>query len=112
MRTLRRSARPWYYLYELEHGELERRLAEQKGANGIFSGSGGDGIFYQANAELAVADYLFDHGPGSGLIGTAVDAAQVSRKSIWPLLLKAIRARVLPRRFDPMRESGRPQRTL
>jgi len=110
--TLRRSARPWYYMYELEHGELETRLAAQKGANGLFSGSGGDGIFYQARAELAVADYFFDHGWGSGLLRTAVDAAQVSRKSIWPLLAKAVKARVLPKRFNPILEGGRPKRTL
>jgi asparagine synthase (glutamine-hydrolysing) len=110
--TLRRSARPWYYMYELEHGELETGLAAQNGANGLFSGSGGDGIFYQARAELAVADYFFDHGWGAGLLHTAVDAAQVSHKSIWPLLAKAVRARLLPKRFDPVTASGRPERTL
>jgi asparagine synthase (glutamine-hydrolysing) len=110
--TLRRSARPWYYMYELEHGELETSLAAQRGAKGLFSGSGGDGIFYQARAELAVADYFFDHGWSAGLLRTAVDAAQVSHKSIWPLLAKAARARVLPKRFNPMTEGGRPVRTL
>jgi asparagine synthase (glutamine-hydrolysing) len=110
--TLRRSARPWYYMYELEHGELERGLAAQKGANGLFSGAGGDGIFYQARADLAVADYLFDHGFGAGLLRTAVDAAQVSRKSIWPLLTNAIRARILPKRFSTMAKVGRVPRTL
>jgi asparagine synthase (glutamine-hydrolysing) len=110
--TIRRSARPGFYLYELEHGEIEGRLAEQQGADGLFSGAGGDGIFYRARADLAVADYLFDHGFGSGLLRAAVDAAQVSGRSIWPLLGKAIRARVLPRRFDPMAEAGRVERTL
>jgi asparagine synthase (glutamine-hydrolysing) len=110
--TLRRSARPWYYMYELAHGELERGLATQKGANGLFSGAGGDGIFFQARADLAVADYLFDHGIGAGLFRTAVDAAQVSRKSIWPLLTNAIRARILPKRFSTMAEVGRAPRTL
>ena len=110
--TLRRSARPWFYMYELEHGELETRLAQEHGANGLFSGAGGDGIFYQARADLAVADYFFDHGFGSGLLHTAVDAAQVSRRSIWPLLVKALRARILPKRFNPMAEAGRMERTL
>jgi asparagine synthase (glutamine-hydrolysing) len=110
--TLKRSARPWYYMYDLQHGELEVRLAEQRGANGLFSGAGGDGIFYQARADLAVADYLFDHGFGSGLLHTAVDAAQVSRRSIWPLLLKAMRARILPSRFNPMAEAMRVERTI
>jgi asparagine synthase (glutamine-hydrolysing) len=110
--TLRRSPRPWYYMYELEHGRLETDLASQQGANGLFSGSGGDGIFYQARAELAVADYFFDHGWGAGLLHAAVDAAQVSHKSIWPLLAKAVRARLLPKRFNPIAEGGRPARTL
>src|SRR4029077_11360715 len=100
------------YMYELEHGDLERQLAEQRGANGLFSGSGGDGIFYQGRAELAVADYFFDHGFGAGLLRTAVDAAQVSRKSIWPLLAKAVRARVLPKRFSTMAEAARVERAL
>ena len=108
--TLKRSARPWFYLYELEHGELEDQLAAQHGAGTVFSGSGGDGVFFQGHADLAVADYLFDHAPGRGLLSAAVDAAEVSRRSIWPLLWGAIRMRVLPGRFDPYSE--RPQRTL
>ena len=110
--TLRRSARPWYYMYELEHGDLERGLAAEKGANGLFSGAGGDGIFYQARAELAVADYFFDHGIGAALFRTAVDAAQVSRKSIWPLLRTAVRSRIFPKRFSTVAEAGRAPRTL
>ena len=110
--TLKRSSRPSFYMYELEHGEFEMRLAETKGATGLFCGAGGDGIFFQARADLAVADYFFENGFGSGLMQAAVDAAQVSRKSIWPLLLKAVRARALPKRFSPMAESGRPPRTL
>lgn len=110
--TVKRSARPWYYMYELEHGDFETQLVQQKGATGLFSGAGGDGIFYQARADLAVTDYLFDHGLGTGLLRTAVDAAQVSRKSIWPLLFKAVKARILPKPFNAMAEAGRPQRTL
>jgi asparagine synthase (glutamine-hydrolysing) len=110
--AVRRSARPWYYMYELEHGELERHLAAEKGADGLFSGSGGDGIFYQARAELAVADYFFDHGWGSGLLQTAVEAAQMSRKSIWPLLANAVKARLLPKPFNPRVQRERPERTL
>jgi asparagine synthase (glutamine-hydrolysing) len=110
--TVRRSARPWFYMYELEHGELEAGLAQRQGANGLFSGAGGDGIFFQTRAELAVADYLFDHGPGRGLLHTAVDAAQMSRKSIWPLLFKAAKARLFPGRWNAVTESGRPNRTI
>ena len=107
----KRSARPWFYVYDLEHGSVEEGLAAQRGANGLFTGAGGDGIFFQARAELAVADYLFDHGLGPGLIRTAVDAAQVERKSVWPLLFKALKSR-FSRGWNPTMGSNRPARTL
>ena len=110
--NLRRSARPWFYLYEVEHSRFEGQLAAERGATGMFSGSGGDGVFFQARADLAVTDYLFDHGLGRDLLRVAVDAARISRKSIWPLLINAVRARVLPAQLHPLRMSGRPSRTI
>ncbi|MGH8139328.1 MAG: asparagine synthase-related protein, partial [Steroidobacteraceae bacterium] len=109
---LRRSPRPWYYLYELEHGRLEAELASERNANGLFSGGGGDGVFFQAHADLAVTDYLFDHGMGADLMRVAVDAARISRKSVWPLLYKAVCARLFPPRWDPIAVTGRPAGTL
>ncbi len=109
---LRSSARPWFYFYELEHGRFEIQLAAEREAKGLFSGSGGDGVFFQAQADLAVSDYLFDHGLGRELLKVAVDAARVSRKSVWPLLLNAMRARMIPRRWHPLSATTRPVRTL
>jgi asparagine synthase (glutamine-hydrolysing) len=109
---LRRSSRPWFYLYELEHGAFEGQLSSARGANALFSGAGGDGVFFQAHADLAVADYLFDRGMGSDLLRVAVDAARISRKSVWPLLFNAIRTRLLHSRRDPLSLSSRPSRTL
>ncbi|HEY4212036.1 MAG TPA: asparagine synthase-related protein [Steroidobacteraceae bacterium] len=110
--TVKRSARPWFYMYELEHGEYENQLAEEHGANGLFSGAGGDGIFFQTHADLAVADYLFDHGLGAGLFQAATDAARMAGKSIWPLLFNALRARLFPTRWNPVRDSHRPQSNI
>ncbi|HUI60916.1 MAG TPA: asparagine synthase-related protein [Steroidobacteraceae bacterium] len=111
LEALRRSARPWFYLYELEHGEFETELALQRDAYGLFSGAGGDGVYFQTGAELAAADYLFDHGPGAGLLRVAVDAGRISRRSIWSLLAAAIRAR-FTRRWNPLTAAGRPERAL
>ena len=110
--NLRRSSRPWFYMYELEHGRFEGQLAAQREAKGLFSGAGGDGVFFQARADLAVTDYLFDHGVGRDLLRVTVDAARISRKSIWPLLLNALRTRAIPPRWHPLRVGGRPERTL
>ena len=112
IQRLRRSARPWFYFYELEHGEFEAQLALERQAGGLFSGSGGDGVFFQTRADLAVTDYLFDHGLGSGLLGVAVDAARISRASVWPLLFKALRARVSPRSWRPLDVAPTVTRTL
>ncbi len=110
--SLRRSPRPWFYMYEIEHGRFEGDLAAQYGATALFSGAGGDGVFYQGHGELAVTDYLFDRGFGPGLLHVAVDAARLSRKSIWPLLLQAIRARVFGSRWDPIALAKPATRTL
>jgi asparagine synthase (glutamine-hydrolysing) len=109
---LRRSPRPWFYLYELEHGRFEDELSASRQASSIFSGGGGDGVFFQARPELAVTDYLFEHGLGAGLLRTAIDAGRVTRKSMWPLLLDALRARALNREWDPIAMAKPLPRTL
>lgn len=112
LHQLRHSPRPWFYLYELQHAHFEAALAAQHGASVMFSGSGGDGVFYQARADLAVSDFVLDHGFGRGLLATAVDAARVSRQSIWPLLLKAVRQRIWSPKWDPIAMSKPFQRTI
>ena len=110
--SLRRSPRPWFYMYELERGDLEGELAAQYAASSLFSGAGGDSVFYQARADLAVTDYLFEHGFDSGLFRTAIDAAQVSRKSIWPLLMGAVRTRLFETAWDPVAMAKPLARTI
>jgi asparagine synthase (glutamine-hydrolysing) len=112
LQGLRRSPRPWFYMYELEHGRFEGELASRHAADSLFSGGGGDSVFYQARAELAVTDYLFEHGFGSGLLRTAIDAARMSRKSIWPLLLQAVRSRVFKPAWDPIAMAKPLTRTI
>lgn len=99
---LRHSARPGFYRYEIERGAYEDGLCAQRGAHGFFSGGGGDSVFYQARGELAVSDFVMDHGFGRGLMATAIDAARVSRQSIWALLWQALRNRVLQPDWDPI----------
>ncbi len=109
---LRRSPRPWFYMYELEHGTFENQLAAQHEATGLFSGSGGDSVFYQAQADLAVTDYVLDHGLRRGLLDTAIDAARVSRKSVWSLLFQAIRHRIREPEWDPIARTRSSPRTI
>jgi len=87
---IRHTPKPWFYLYDLMHSPLEARLAQEKNATGIFSGAGGDALFLQARADLAVADYLRRRGFGPGVVGVALDAARITRSSIWPILRQGV----------------------
>jgi asparagine synthase (glutamine-hydrolysing) len=104
---MRRTPRPWFYMYDLEHGPLESQLAARRGITGIFSGSGGDALFFQNRADLAVADYVFDHPFSPSLPRVALDAARVARVSMWPLLRAAIAQRFSRRHWSPLAEAGR-----
>ena len=110
--AIRKSAKPWFYLYDVEHGRFEEQLASERRAGALFSGGGGDGVFFQARADLAVSDYFFDHGLGRDLLRVAVDAARISRQSIWPLLVNAIRTRIVGAPLHPLRMSAGAQRTI
>jgi asparagine synthase (glutamine-hydrolysing) len=109
---VRCSPRPWFYMYELQHGSFEADLAAQCGANALFSGAGGDSVFYQARADLAVTDYLYRHGFDRGLLLTAMDAARIARKSIWWLLWQAVRSRVREPEWDPISMAKPLTRTI
>ena len=57
----------------------------------VISGAGGDALFYQSRADLAVTDYASRHGIRPQLWQVALDAARIERRSIWPLLRAALR---------------------
>jgi asparagine synthase (glutamine-hydrolysing) len=108
---LRRSPRPWSYIHELERGEIDDAAAAEGGATAIVTGAGGDSLFYQSRADLAVADFLCRPGPVARLSGVALDAACITRRSIWSLLGAAIRHRMRREPWNPVAEALR-QRTL
>jgi asparagine synthase (glutamine-hydrolysing) len=90
---IRPSPKPWFYTYDLVHSPIEARLMNERGATGLFSGAGGDGLFIQARAELAVADFLRNRGIRPGLFGVALNAARINRSSVWPILLQGLLSR-------------------
>jgi asparagine synthase (glutamine-hydrolysing) len=101
---IRRAPKPWFYVYDLLHSPIEARVAAEKRATGFFSGSGGDGLFLQARADLAVADFLRRHGFSFGVIRVALDAARITRSSLWPLLIEGLRRHRRKASPNPLRE--------
>ncbi len=104
--SVRRSAKPAFYLYWIQHGRFEARLASQRRAQALFSGAGGDALFYQAQAVLAAADYTHRHGIGPGLAGVALDAARVANVSVWRVLRSVMRERLRHSNWSPLAEIG------
>jgi asparagine synthase (glutamine-hydrolysing) len=84
------SPRPWVYTYYLEHSSFEMELARERNAAAIFTGAGGDQVFYQSLAIAGVNDYVTLHGIGPGLMRVAWNAARMDGRSIWSILGEAI----------------------
>jgi asparagine synthase (glutamine-hydrolysing) len=90
MLSIRLAPKPWFYIYDLVHSPIEARILDERGATASFSGGGGDGLFLQARADLAVADYLRHRGFRPGVFGVALDAARINRTSVWPTLRQGL----------------------
>jgi asparagine synthase (glutamine-hydrolysing) len=102
----RKSCIPSDNFFYLEGGRVEAELAVEKGATAVFSGYGGDQIFYQARARYGAADYLSRYGLRPALFGVALDAARVDRMSVWGVLRDAFTHGLLRRRWTQRDELG------
>lgn len=80
----------------------------------LTSGQGGDQVFYRSRAACTIADAVRDRLNPATVISLALDAARVSRRSIWPGLaigaqyglLRSPRAYLRNLLMDAARESG------
>lgn len=108
---IRRSAAPMDYFFYLDEGRNEAEVAAENGARALFTGYGGDQIFYQTRAAHAASDYLRTHGVRPALFEVALDSARIDRTSVWSVLGKAVRARC-GRRWNPWDEHRRRRRRL
>ena len=105
---IRKSPVPTDYFFYLDRGRNEAQLASERQATAVFTGYGGDQLFYQARARFAAGDYLARHGIGPRLFSVALDAARVDRVSVWNVLREAASHSVLRRRWSLQSEPSRP----
>jgi asparagine synthase (glutamine-hydrolysing) len=103
---VRKSCIPADNYFYLDGGRVESELAAEKRATALFSGYGGDQLFYQARARFAAAEYLSRHGIGPGLFTVALDAARVDRLSVWNVLGEALTHGLLGRRWSSRSDVG------
>ncbi len=97
---IRESPIPADYFVYLDEGRCESQIAREHGAGAIFSGYGGDQLFYRSEGWLGAGDFLMSHGPGPALFEVALDAARMDRTTVWHVLGKTARDRVLRRRWS------------
>ena len=81
----------------LEVQPLVAQVAQARGATAVFSGDGGDTLFFRGWPQLAVIDYAYRHGLGLELLRHALGAAFPAQLSVGQLLLDAVRHGVLRR---------------
>ena len=78
-----------------EHNPWERRLARERHATAIFTGSLGD-VLFERDAHLSPAsDFLFRHGFRRGFASVVSDLALRRRMTLWKVLRHAIQEGVI-----------------
>jgi asparagine synthase (glutamine-hydrolysing) len=97
-----RLARPTRELLGAGLDAMLVAVCQATGAQSVFSGHGGDGIFLQRSiARDALTDYLRLNGPGRDAWNVAYDTSMLLQSSIWYLAKDAISKVVRSRRWDP-----------
>jgi len=107
--SIRPSVKPWSYLYELQHSAHEGNVARELGATAIFTGGGGDSVFYQGRADLAAPDALFTN--PARFWRAAVDGSRVARCSVAAIIRQAVSMRLGRKVLRPL-GADIPPRTL
>lgn len=98
---------PAVYGLDILADRLSSQLADAFHATRIFSGQGGDAIFYQPHVPAIAADYFQRHGPTAGFFRQLCSIALANNFSVWAALRSALRtSAVLDRREIPATIAG------
>ncbi|OYT92253.1 MAG: hypothetical protein CFE43_09210 [Burkholderiales bacterium PBB3] len=71
-------------------------LAAAHAAPALFTGAGGDALFFEIPSWWPAADYLTTRGLDTGFAAAALDAARLGRVSVWRAIRFAVRERLSP----------------
>lgn len=105
---VRLSPVPTDYIFYLDEGRDEAELCREHGAQAVFSGYGGDQIFYRSGAAHSAGDFLMRQGAGAALFEVALDAARMDRLSVWKVLGQAASEGWFGKRWNPHADRARP----
>lgn len=89
---------PEGYLGRIGTATPDAATARQHGAGALFTGAGGDALFYEFRRWWPAADYLHVRGVDRGFLAGAMDAARLGKLSVWRTLRLAVGERLRPTR--------------
>jgi len=84
-------AEPVSALASFDTGPFERALAEEKGAQAVFTGDGGDALFGRFSARYSAIEFLDRHGVTPTLLRVAGEVALARDVTIWSVLRETLR---------------------
>lgn len=95
---------PGTYIGRIGTGRTDARIAASLDAPALFTGGGGDQLFFEFLRWWPAADYLKLRGIDAGFGSAVLAAARLSRMSVWAVLRHAVSERFRP--TDPMDQAG------
>jgi len=84
-----RTPTPESYAGRMGTGHIDAEVADANQARAMFTGGGGDQLFYQVRCTWPAADYLTVHGFGPGFFHASLDAARLGRVSLLHAMRQA-----------------------
>ena len=82
-----RTPVPEPYIGRMGTSRIDAEVASAHGARAMFTGGGGDSLFFQFRCTWPAADYLSAHRLGRGFVRASLDAARLAKvslgQSIW-----------------------------
>ncbi len=89
-----RTPEPSSYVGRAGIGRLDAALARQHHAEAVFTGGGGDQLFFELRGCWPAADYLHTRGLNAGFLAALLDAARLGRVSVWRALRLVLASRL------------------
>jgi asparagine synthase (glutamine-hydrolysing) len=84
-----RTPTPQSYVGRMDTSRIDAEVASGHRADAMFTGAGGDQLFFQRRCTWPSADYLHHHGLGRGFVRASLDAARLGRVSLWQSMRRA-----------------------
>jgi asparagine synthase (glutamine-hydrolysing) len=85
-----RTPVPVTHVGRMDAGRIDAEVAAAHHARAMFTGGGGDQLFFQRHCTWPAADYLSVHGLGRGFVRASLDAARLGRVSLRQSMRRAL----------------------